>query len=65
MEPVTRNAHPEHFFRAIEHGLALVASGAEGILLPMSRQMAARGFVDAADGYCHVLIRCMTARRVG
>jgi hypothetical protein len=49
-----RASHPEHFFAAVEHGLALLVAGAPPALLSvMSRGSARRGLTDAASGYDH------------
>jgi len=58
----TRSAHPDHFFAAVEHALALLAAGAPPSLLStMARGAARRGCTDAASGYDHV--RLMTLGR--
>jgi hypothetical protein len=50
----SRAAHPEHFFVAIEHALALLTAGSPSALLSvMARGAARRGLTDAASGYDH------------
>lgn len=57
-----RGANPEHFHRAVEHGLSLIEGGAAlSMLGVMARGCAARGLVDAAAGFDHALLRCMAA----
>lgn len=55
-----RNANPEHFHRAVEHGLAMAAAGAGLSMLDvMSRGCASRGLADASNGYSHAKLRLM------
>lgn len=57
-----RNARPEHFHRAVAHGLAVVAAGAHPNLLGvLSRGAMARGLADASEGYTHARLRLMAA----
>jgi hypothetical protein len=57
-----RSAHPEHFFAAAEHALALLAAGMPSSLLAtMARGVAHRGLADAASGYDHVRLRATGA----
>lgn len=59
-----RDARPEHFHRAVEHGFSLALSGAPTALLgTMARGCAARGLTDAAAGYDHARLRLTTALR--
>lgn len=53
-----RAAHPEHFFRAVEHGLALLMAGMPTSMLNvMANGCSARGLSDAAEGYMHARLR--------
>lgn len=59
---LARDARPEHFHRAVEHGFSLVLSGAPIALLgTMARGCTARGLTDAAAGYDHVRLRLTVA----
>jgi hypothetical protein len=58
-----RGAYPEHFHSAAEHALRLASVGVgPDTLRCMAEGWASRGFVDAADGVTHVVIRLMVAR---
>lgn len=57
----SRGAVPEHFFRALEHGLGVVLAGAAPtILLSLSRGAIKLGLVDASEGYTHAYLRLMS-----
>lgn len=55
---VNLDSRPEHFHRAVEHGLALVLAGAPiSMLGTMARGAATRGLTDASMGYDHARLR--------
>jgi hypothetical protein len=57
-----RAAHPDHFFAAADHALALLRVGhPPECLSTMARGAANRGLSDAAAGYDHVRLRLMVA----
>lgn len=52
-----RNAMPDHFFCAVEHGMSLLENGIPvGILRIMSDQCRSRDLIDASLGYQHVIL---------
>lgn len=52
-----RNAYPEHFFLAVEHGFALLAQGFPlNVIHTLSRGAVRKGLEDAAAGYDHVIL---------